>query len=90
MKSQLLFYVGALLLATACSPKIYVIDRQTVLEQEAAGQWPQFEKDLVNRLKAQGPTPLQQVPINAQRARLYNVLNGELTSSNEAAPGVRK
>lgn len=78
-----------------CAPKIYVIDRQTILEEEAAGEWPQFEKDLITKSRAEGPTPFSKVPVNASRARLYNVLNGELVSeapapAKAASPGTTK
>ena len=90
MKCALLLLLASL--ATACAPKIYVVDRQTVLEEEAAGEWPQFEKDLVRKSKAQGPTPFTKTPMNASRSRLYNVLNGEVTSqpAPQAAPGAGK
>jgi hypothetical protein len=65
MKRLLVTAVGVLL--SACAPKIYVIDRQTVLEEEAAGDWPQFEKEVIERAKKQGPTPLSKVPENARR-----------------------
>ena len=74
----LVLALGAL---PACTPKIYVIDRQTVLEEEAAGHWPQFEKDVVTKAKAEGPTPFLKTPFNARREKLLNVLNGELASS---------
>ncbi len=84
MKRLLLVTVG--LLFSACAPKIYVIDRQTVLEEEAAGDWPQFEKDVIERAKKQGPTPLSKVPENARRKRLYSVLHGELTLAPPVIP----
>ncbi len=70
----------ATLAATACSPKIYVIDRQTVLEEEAAGEWPQFEKALMQKTATGEATPYETVPVNARKRRLYNVLNGQLTA----------
>jgi hypothetical protein len=82
IKSTLLVaLLGSLALLPACTPKIYVIDRQTVLEEEAAGHWPQFEKDLVTKARAEGPTPLLKTPFNTRREKLLNVLNGELASS---------
>lgn len=63
--------------AFGCSPKIYVIDRQTVFETEAAGRWPEFEKELLARGKAAGPTPFTAVPADERRAKLLNVLNGQ-------------
>ncbi len=85
----------ATLAATGCSPKIYVIDRQTVLEEEAAGEWPQFEKAIMQKSATGEATPFETVPVNARKRRLYNVLNGELTADasktipqpkNEAVP----
>jgi hypothetical protein len=68
----------AMLVLTACAPKVYVVDRQTILEEDAAGEWPQFEKELLSKSKSAGPVPFSRVPLNESRARLYNVLNGEL------------
>lgn len=68
-------------LLTSCAPKIYVIDRQTVFEEEAAGQWPQFDQEILNKAKVSGPTPFPKTPVNVRKQRLYNVLNGELLSS---------
>ena len=48
---------SAIMNLIGCAPQIYLLDRQTVLEDEAAGEWPQFEKDLVLKSAAQDPTP---------------------------------
>ena len=72
-------------LSVACSPKVYVIDNQTVLEEEAAGQWPQFEKQIIDKAKAKGATPISQVPSDAHRERLYNVMNGEMPLTSQSA-----
>lgn len=47
------------LLHTACLPEVYLIDRQSVLELEASGEWQ--ELDAVYRKKAlqKGPVPLE-------------------------------
>lgn len=68
--------------SAACTPKVYVIDRQTVLEEEAAGHWPQFEKDVLAGAKTAGPTPFPKIPPGSRRARLYNVLNGQVVSTS--------
>ena len=77
--------VGATLLLIACAPKIYIIDRQTVLEQEAAGEWPQFEKEIVAKSLADGPTPFPKVPVTTAQKRLYEVLNGELVGLHDGS-----
>ena len=83
-----LFVTVLIFLSVGCSPKVYVIDNQTVLEEEAAGQWPQFEKQIIDKVKAKGATPISQVPPDAHRERLYNVMNGEmpLTTKSAAQP----
>ena len=68
----------ALPLLLACSPKVYLIDRQTVLEEEAAGEWPDFEKLLIEKATKKGPTPFAKSDVQANQSRIYNVLNGEL------------
>ena len=69
------------LMLGACAPKIYVVDRQTVLEEEAAGRWPHFEQELLDHSRGKGPTAFSSVPMSTRRARLYNVLNGPITGS---------
>jgi hypothetical protein len=64
---------------TGCSPKIYLKDRQTVLEDEAAGEWPEFEKELLEKSTLKGPTPFPHIKNSAKKERLYHVLNGEIT-----------
>jgi hypothetical protein len=68
----------------ACSPKFYLNDRQTVLEEEAAGEWPDFEKALLERSKATGPTPFVKTENSTKRNKLYQVLNGEMTNQSKS------
>lgn len=72
-----------------CSPKVYLIDRQTVLEEEAAGEWPEFEKELATKSKSEGPIPFPKTEVSAKNSRLYNILNGEVASqdSTQTIPG---
>lgn len=68
---------------TSCTAKVYVIDRHTIMEDEAAGEWPNFEKDLLTNAKEMGPMPFSKTELSARKGRLYNVLNGELTDDNQ-------
>lgn len=69
------------MLATAsCSFKYQQIDRHTIMEDEAAGEWPEFEKDVLDKSKEMAPTAFPKTDTNAKQKRLYNVLNGELVS----------
>jgi hypothetical protein len=73
------------LIFVSCTAKIYVIDKHTSMEEEAAGEWPQFEKEILAKSQEQGPTPFQKTEINDRKRRLYNVLNGEETTQTEAS-----
>lgn len=78
-KSLVVFsLLSVAMFAVSCAPKIYVVDRQTVLEEEAAGSWPDFEKQVIEGSKTSGPTPFKKVPQSEQRAKLYNILNGSM------------
>ena len=66
-----------------CAPQIYVVDRQSVFEQESAGEWPQFEQEVLGKSVATGAEPFAKIPITNKKARLYKVLNGELVALPE-------
>jgi hypothetical protein len=78
-----------LLLATcvSCTAKVYVIDRHTVLEDEAAGEWPELDKQVVNGYLEKGPIPFQKTEINTRKKKLYNVLSGEMVGENAESTG---
>jgi hypothetical protein len=63
------------LMGAACSIKVYRVDQQTVLEDEAAGEWPEFEKEILGKTQASTPTPFPTIGVSERKARLYNVLN---------------
>jgi hypothetical protein len=73
-------------LFVSCTAKVYVQDRHTIMEEEAAGEWPQFEKELLTKSAEKGPTPFEKTRTSARKKRLYNVLNGEMVSSAETPP----
>ncbi len=89
MTNKLTFLlIGGLLFG--CAPKIYVIDRQSVFEQESAGEWPQFEKEITSKSVATGPASFGKVPVTEKEARLYKVLNGELVAQPSNAKVEKK
>lgn len=56
------------------SVEIILIDRHTIMESEAAGEWPQIEKRLhLNK----GPIPLSDLNDSKREDRAFKVLNGE-------------
>lgn len=61
------------------SVEITLIDRHTVMESEAAGEWPHIEKQLhLNK----GVIPLRDVNESKREMRAFKVLNGEFSSEN--------
>ncbi len=73
----LLFTFSALLTACA-SPKIYIIDRPTLMESDSSGDWPQAEDHLLKVSQKAGPTFAAEAPNLAKKKRLQNILNGEI------------
>ena len=78
----------ALVTSSSCAIKIYLVDRQTVLEDEAAGEWPEFEKEILRKTESSSPTPFPVVAQSSRKARMFNVLNGELASGDKPAHSV--
>lgn len=66
-------------LITSCVPDVYIIDRHTVMEEEAAGDWPEFDKIFYQNVKTAGPTGFPEEPETKRKKRVKTVLNGELT-----------
>jgi len=61
------------------SVNIVLIDRHTVMESEAAGDWPQMENNLhLNK----GPIPLADVNESQRENRALQVLNGEFSTKS--------
>ena len=60
MKIKLCILVTWCGILVSCTPKIYLIDRQTVLEQEASGNWPELDKVFYAESMKPGPTELPQ------------------------------
>ena len=65
-------------------PDVYLIDRQTVMEAEASGEWPQLEARFREAAPRKGPTPLTKEPSSKRRERAFRVLNGEFPAHGEA------
>jgi len=74
----LVFVVASLVLG-GCAPRITVIDRHTVMEDEAAGEWPDFEGKVLQKSLEATPSAFQKTPSSAKKDRVHNVLNGELS-----------
>jgi len=61
------------------SVNLTLIDRHTVMESEAAGEWPHIENSLHLR---KGPIPLTNVEESKKEQRAFKVLNGEFSNKS--------
>lgn len=75
------------LLFASCTPKVYLIDRQTVLEQEASANWPELDKVFYAESLRSGPTPLQKAK-DAEAEKLLSMTKSD--SKPKAAAGKEK
>ncbi|MCB0391484.1 MAG: hypothetical protein KDD58_09340 [Bdellovibrionales bacterium] len=71
--------VSTLFLSACASPRIYIIDRQTVMEAEASGHWPQIDVQALRKGQKAGATFFPKSQNLKKEARLQNVLNGEIS-----------
>lgn len=61
-------------------PDVYLIDRHTVMEAEASGEWPQIDQRVREQSIQPGPALLEKEPDSQRKARSLKMLNGEFTT----------
>lgn len=59
-------------------PNIYQHDRHTVLEAEAAGTWPQLDKQFLEAPISHHPEALDKVKPSVRQKKAHRILNGEI------------
>ena len=70
--------IGILSLSACVSlPDVYLVDRHTVMETEASGEWPQLEKRFKKQSLSKGPVNLAKEPSERRRDKAFKLLNGE-------------
>lgn len=80
---------GMLISGCAIVPPVYVIDRQTLMEQEASGDWPDFEESLLKDLRKPSVSMLGSEGKQEGERKLYNVLNQDLAHQQDAKKAKR-
>lgn len=80
MSRQVLFISFALLLTSGCLTieKPVFIDKQTMMEEDAGGDWPEFEKKYHSELLKKNPEAFDQVDDSKRKKRMYRILNSDL------------
>lgn len=64
-------------------PDIYMVDRHTIMEADAAGDWPALEQRLRQDVN-QGPQPFSGVDEQLDRQAAFRVLNDEYAEADGA------
>lgn len=67
-----------------CSPSIHLIDRQTVLDIEASGDWQELDKKFQDQEVASGPLPLETMKNKGERRKVFGMTHSDDTSPSAA------
>lgn len=62
---------------SACVPDIYLIDRQTVLELEASGQWPELDQKYRDMALRSGPTALERTRDTVENREIFSMTHDD-------------
>ncbi|MFY7930112.1 MAG: hypothetical protein ACOVS5_14665 [Oligoflexus sp.] len=86
MKRYLLGMMWPML--SACIPDVYLIDRQTVLELEASGEWPELDRKFQTESLQAGPLPLEQTRDRIEERQIFSMTHAdqEKTDQQSTAP----
>lgn len=71
VNKKTLFLLLLPLTMTACAPSIYVLDRPTILQEEASGNWVDYEKQLLSKSMEKGASFLPEGQRKEKRAYLF-------------------
>ncbi len=75
---SLFLFLGSAFVAIGCSPKVYVMDRQTVLEEEASGNWPELESQFLQSSMSSEPVEYVDGNDSSWRKKVTGVLPQEV------------
>lgn len=84
MKRLMLLIIGVFNIGCVSVPDVYLIDRHTVMESEASGEWPELEKRFLNESISKGPTNLAKEPYDERKKKAFRVLNAEMPTNTVA------
>ena len=87
---MVLFATAILLVASACTPSVYIIDRPTRLEAEAAGEWPDLEEASEIRSLSLEPQKLSASKKKVKSKKPYQIIAGEFPLSKTPAAAKTK
>lgn len=68
---------SSLFLLSGCVPDIYLIDRQTVLEIEASGTWPELDKKYKDMALRASPTALENTRDTVENRQIFSMTHDD-------------
>jgi hypothetical protein len=69
--------LALLCFGSSCVPDVYLLDRQTVLEVEAAGDWPELDEEIFQTTRRMGPVSFRGDPENPEKQKLIRLADGD-------------
>jgi hypothetical protein len=88
MKRVNFIFVAAVFVSafSSCAPTLYLIDRPTILEEQAAGEWIDLEKETETAILRNKPEPLPPSAMGRGGERVLSTLPGEpmMTSQSQS------
>ena len=76
------------LLLSACIPDVYLIDRQTVLELEASGEWKELDQKFQAKTLNQGPIPLEETTDAIKQRQIFSMTHAD--AENATTPATKR
>jgi hypothetical protein len=70
---------------SACAPKVYVIDRATILEEESGGTWPNVDQAQRQKLLKTSPTAQKTSDRSGQKEKLTRILEPDESVSGQVS-----
>lgn len=63
--------------ASGCIPDVYLIDRQTVLELEASGDWQELDQAYQKQALNPGPQPLESTSDLVEQRQIFSMTHSD-------------
>jgi len=77
MRRLMMITVLSGLMGTGCLPDVYLIDRQTVLELEASGDWQELDEVYKKQAMNPGPQPLESTSDMVESRQIFSMTHSD-------------
>ena len=74
-----LFLLFLMISSCITFPPIYIYDRATVMENDSAAEWSEFENELHEKLIKEGSKALSQIQKTEKNKEAFQVINGSFS-----------